>query len=201
MLASAGITIEQRDNMRIAPQRAEQLRSARANEARNGVTRYQQAPACSNPRCGGECGLCCADASSPALVSDRAADEEALYLRTIVKAHKSAVRGSKTPAIVKRNAAQAMLASDARATIRARLGAVPLTTPCSLPAHAILLRAMPGTVERTASAAKRQAKRADIGRAAQHDASAFRRTVEADERRDPRVRVDPATGDVVLPSY
>ncbi len=87
--------------MRVAPMRAQQLRSQRANGY---TSRYQHAPACSNPQCGGLCYLCSADSSSPAMTPDEGAEQARKLASAITRAHRHAARHSPTPAIVKRGA-------------------------------------------------------------------------------------------------
>src|SRR6185437_8409469 len=97
-LKSSGITVERRDAMRIAPQRAEQLRSQRANGM---SSRYGHAPVCSNQRCDGECRLCSADA----------ADARAKLDRTIQRAVRRNYRATTTPAVVKRTTETSAIAA------------------------------------------------------------------------------------------
>jgi len=181
MLKSSGITVERRDAMRIAPQRAEQLRSQRANGM---SSRYGHAPVCSNQRCDGECRLCSADAASAALVPDDAADARAKLDRTIQRAVRRNYRATTTPAVVKRT-------TETSAIAAMRAGGL-----ADHQIRAALLQRTPvETVVRTANDVRRDVRRAKIGAQAIHDAATFRRTMQADERRDPRVYLD---GDAVV---
>jgi hypothetical protein len=138
--------------------------------------------------------LCSAEAASAALIPDETGDEVAKLARGIVRAHKREAKRNPAPAIVKR---------EARMSYE-REGKVYAAARDAKQAEYFIglhdrTRKQTETVLRTASDARKQAKRASIARQAPQDAAAFRRTVDADERRDPRVKVD--SEGVTIPSF